>query len=305
MGAGVLPGDFTDDAAVDFEDFFLFADQFGTTPESPNWDPRFSLDGDAAVDFEDFFLFADYFGRSAGGPLSLTGDFGDAAAKPAPLAALLDLRILPQTDDRLEVVIGWQGEQSPRGYALALEFDPEQLEFHEFIAAAEPPPLLWVVDNRPGMLTVAAGLTAGQEKFHGADLGVLRFARLAPDAATLEPAGALVRFRDRTRHLVSPPRLSLAALPSTSNLYPPYPNPFNPEVALTLYLPQQTGTRLRVYDLLGRPVRTLAKGQFPQGFHTFSWQGRDQQGRPVGAGLYLVELWTGDRRQVRKLLLLK
>ena len=64
VGVGLL-GDFDGDGDVDFDDFFLFADQFGTTPDSPNWDSDFSLDGDDDVDFDDFFIFADNFGATA------------------------------------------------------------------------------------------------------------------------------------------------------------------------------------------------------------------------------------------------
>jgi hypothetical protein len=51
-----LAGDFNSDGAVDFSDFFLFADAFGGT------DPAFDLNGDGGVDFSDFFAFADAFG---------------------------------------------------------------------------------------------------------------------------------------------------------------------------------------------------------------------------------------------------
>ena len=59
-----LLGDFDGDGDVDFDDFFLFADQFGTTPADDNWNPLYSLDGDDDVDFDDFFIFADNFGKT-------------------------------------------------------------------------------------------------------------------------------------------------------------------------------------------------------------------------------------------------
>ena len=51
--------DFDGSGVVDFGDFFLFADAFGST------DSRFDLDGSGVVDFGDFFLFADAFGQPA------------------------------------------------------------------------------------------------------------------------------------------------------------------------------------------------------------------------------------------------
>lgn len=54
-----------EDLLVDFNDFFLFADKFGTRQDGAGFDPRFDLDGDGEVGFNDFFIFADNFGRLA------------------------------------------------------------------------------------------------------------------------------------------------------------------------------------------------------------------------------------------------
>ena len=58
-------GLFNDDSVVDFDDFFLFADNFGTTFQQGVFDPLFDLDGNGSVNFDDFFIFADSFGREA------------------------------------------------------------------------------------------------------------------------------------------------------------------------------------------------------------------------------------------------
>ena len=50
-------------AAVDFDDFFLFADNFGTKEEDAGFDPLFDIVSDGSVDFNDFFRFADDFGK--------------------------------------------------------------------------------------------------------------------------------------------------------------------------------------------------------------------------------------------------
>jgi len=58
-------GDFDGDGLVEFSDFFMFADAFGTE------NPAFDLDGSGMVDFADFFLFADAFGGPLGKLLEL------------------------------------------------------------------------------------------------------------------------------------------------------------------------------------------------------------------------------------------
>ena len=65
-GGSELPGDFTGDGTVDFEDFLQFAVHFGRKRADPGYDSRFDLDGDGRVGFEDFLRFVPSFGRSLG-----------------------------------------------------------------------------------------------------------------------------------------------------------------------------------------------------------------------------------------------
>ena len=62
-----VQGLFGSDLKVEFDDFFLFADQFGRRQGQANFDPTFDLDQDGEVGFGDFFIFADNFGRQAVG----------------------------------------------------------------------------------------------------------------------------------------------------------------------------------------------------------------------------------------------
>ena len=48
---------------VDFDDFFLFADHFGTEQGQPGYDARFDIVANGRIDFGDFFRFADDFGK--------------------------------------------------------------------------------------------------------------------------------------------------------------------------------------------------------------------------------------------------
>jgi M6 family metalloprotease-like protein len=85
-----------------------------------------------------------------------------------------------------------------------------------------------------------------------------------------------------------------------------YPNPFNPTT--TIEFTRQGGpahVRLVVFNLLGRQVRQLADGVFEAGVHRFTWDGRDQSGRPVGSGVYLYRLESAGLSESRKMLLLK
>ncbi len=61
---------------------------------------------------------------------------------------------------------------------------------------------------------------------------------------------------------------------------------------------------LAVYDASGRRVRTLAAGEWPAGEQSVRWDGRDESGDRVGAGLYFVRLQAGGRVLQRRIALL-
>jgi hypothetical protein len=95
----------------------------------------------------------------------------------------------------------------------------------------------------------------------------------------------------------------IAALPTVPAFAPPAPNPARGTVRLALDLPADARVSLTLYDVAGRRVRMLVDGAMPAGSHAVTWDGRDDGGRVVGAGIYLARArWTGfaqERRLVR------
>ncbi|HYM82422.1 MAG TPA: metallophosphoesterase [Candidatus Limnocylindria bacterium] len=81
------------------------------------------------------------------------------------------------------------------------------------------------------------------------------------------------------------------------------PNPFALETRISFRLSAPGPARLQVLDALGRRVRTLAEGPRTAGRHDLTWDGRDDRGEPLGAGVYfaVLETPTGTwaRRMVR------
>jgi len=80
-------------------------------------------------------------------------------------------------------------------------------------------------------------------------------------------------------------------LPNGYTLMQNYPNPFNPATKLRYVLPEAAGVTIRVYDILGREVRTLRDGDhlWPGTFFVI-WDGRDNDGIPVASGVYVARL---------------
>jgi predicted outer membrane repeat protein len=95
-------------------------------------------------------------------------------------------------------------------------------------------------------------------------------------------------------------------LPRQFALQPCYPNPFNPTTTIAYDLPRPADVSLKIFDLAGRLVRVLVdEPAVAAGRHTVEWNGRDDRGRSVAAGVYLARLKAGDFSQVRRMALVK
>jgi hypothetical protein len=84
-------------------------------------------------------------------------------------------------------------------------------------------------------------------------------------------------------------------------LQPAWPNPARNAATLRYVLPRTTRIALEVIDLSGRRVRTLAGGMQAAGVHDARWDGRDDAGRSVGAGVYFVRLSAEGFRATRRI----
>lgn len=94
-------------------------------------------------------------------------------------------------------------------------------------------------------------------------------------------------------------------LPRTFALEQNHPNPFNPVTAIGYELPFEAAVELTIFDIQGRVVRTLVASSKTPGRHEVVWNGRDDTGRPVASGVYLYQLRAGEKRETRKMLLLR
>ena len=63
---GLAVGDFNHDGAVNFFDYFAFAEAFGKAADASGFDPGFDLNADGVIDLDDFFIFAEHFGETGG-----------------------------------------------------------------------------------------------------------------------------------------------------------------------------------------------------------------------------------------------
>jgi photosystem II stability/assembly factor-like uncharacterized protein len=97
-----------------------------------------------------------------------------------------------------------------------------------------------------------------------------------------------------------------AVLPlRTSTLDQNYPNPFNPLTNFGFHIAKSEFVSIKVYDLLGKEVKTLVEGELAPGSYSTSWDGGDAYGARVGSGVYLYRLRTPSFASTKAMVLVK
>ena len=84
------------------------------------------------------------------------------------------------------------------------------------------------------------------------------------------------------------------------SLYQNYPNPFNPVTTIKFSIPVESNVRLKVYNLTGEEIKTLAEGEMPAGIHQVEFDASN-----LASGIYIYKLTAGPYISVKKLMLMK
>jgi hypothetical protein len=260
---------------------------------------------DDQIDFEDLLLFAINF-SAVSAPL----------ASPAPVPAAEDELALELPTRSATAGAGEAGELEVRlhlrstgrvlGLSATLAWNPRVVEPIGTAAGA-------IVTGQGGVLfspgpgRVDVACLGARRGFAGeGELATLRFRVLAEG----DPGFALssVDARDAANRKVGialTTRSEDPAVPAITSLGRAAPNPFAAATTLAFALAHPGRVELAVFSVDGRRVRTLAIGPFAAGEHRATWDGRDDQGRVLSAGIYYAHLSVGRERFTRRLTLLR
>ncbi|MGD8395925.1 MAG: S8 family serine peptidase, partial [Candidatus Eiseniibacteriota bacterium] len=119
-----------------------------------------------------------------------------------------------------------------------------------------------------------------------------------PSGDAVYRVGYTVADGERLLRVLSDPRIPAAAPPRVT-VGAPAPSPFVERTTLTLALDRPATVAVAVYDVQGRLARRLTSRRLDTGVHPIVWDGRDAVGRPVPAGLYLLDV-SSDLGHVRR-----
>jgi phosphatidylserine/phosphatidylglycerophosphate/cardiolipin synthase-like enzyme len=89
-------------------------------------------------------------------------------------------------------------------------------------------------------------------------------------------------------------------IPVDYYLYQNYPNPFNPVTNIKVSIPYGQNIELKIYDMLGREVKTLYSGEAPAGIMTVQFHAEN-----LASGLYIYRLKADNFVAAKKLMILK
>ena len=95
-------------------------------------------------------------------------------------------------------------------------------------------------------------------------------------------------------------RQSTTDLPEHYNLFPAYPNPFNPTTTIDYELPITNYVEINIFNLLGQKIETLVSQRQPAGKYYVQWNASG-----YASGIYYYQLRSGNRILTRKMILLR
>lgn len=94
-------------------------------------------------------------------------------------------------------------------------------------------------------------------------------------------------------------------LPTENRLMQNYPNPFNGVTTIRFSLLRRSKVIIAVYDALSREIRTLSDEVRDAGSWAVTWDGKDQYGRGVSSGIYIVRIHIDTWVDTKKLLYIR
>jgi hypothetical protein len=254
---------------------------------------------DHKLSFADLILYAINFG---------TVSRPEGAPRPAAALAnalTIESPRLPSVGGTFDATVRMAGAGDVQGLSIPVGYDPDVVE---------------MLGVNAGELLSRQGRQATVMSTGPGDVDAV----LLGEGAGIAGEGELARVTFRVR-AAGDPALSLGTIvardvrnqdvnvsggtPATGSgrtaLRLAFPNPFERSTTVVFSLHASGPADVGVFDVAGRHVRTLLRGVQPAGEHMLSWDGRDDGGNRLGAGVYMLRLDAAGHSETRALRLVK
>jgi hypothetical protein len=97
----------------------------------------------------------------------------------------------------------------------------------------------------------------------------------------------------------------VSALPTEFALAQNYPNPFNPTTNIKYQLPVDGLVKIKIYDMLGREIKTLVNEDQKAGYYTIEWDATNNHGKKAATGVYFYQIEASNFKKTMKMMLMK
>jgi len=297
-------GDVTLDGVVNMSDFFALLFHLSGTVIITNPTALLNADfnEDGTVDINDLNAL---FAFINGGPVTMPYGSGKIV--------LANSTYNGTTSVKIPVVLN--NSHNVRSLDLTLTYDPAVINFQSFSKQL----------NIQGYSLIAFESSAGKTKFVFNSVDNIQNNFTAGELVLRFPTGSVpvgarinTSFQINGQQILAGPSLILNAggvltevnpninnLPTDYTLYQNYPNPFNPSTTIRYDLPKASYVSIKIFDILGKEVKSLVNGQNEAGSHSVQWNGDDNFGSKISSGVYLYMIKAGDFVSTRKMVIMK
>jgi hypothetical protein len=285
--------DWNSDGIVALGDLVLLGQQWGKTSSDATWVGAFDLNTDNQVGL---------------GDLVLLGQAWTVAGKVAKAA-------LPVTTD---VALGLEAsydEASSMYYVNINVSEADGFNGVGFTMSYDADALQLVKDGITGLgvasvtRTTEAGMIDVNSYFADSEFsGTITVAFQSKGQSTdlaFELVNASVSIDNVISSVSKLESVTVRALPTVYALSQNFPNPFNPTTTIEYSIPQAGNVDLVIYNLAGQKVRTLINEHQAASYNKVVWDGKNDMGESVGAGMYFYKLVSGNFNKIQKMTLIK
>jgi len=141
-------------------------------------------------------------------------------------------------------------------------------------------------NTQPGVYDILTALWYDKDNNNQINPGdFVVHSKLTQNALTISPTGIKVIGTE---------------IPESYNLYPNYPNPFNPSTQIRFDLPLSSFVKILIYNVLGKEVNTLVNEELKAGKYSVDWFAAN-----YSSGVYFYKLITIDFTETKKMILVK
>jgi len=258
---------------------------------------------DSCINFEDLLIFAENFW------------IDPEWKKPAPVEPPAEIDISApiasgEVGSDVEVKLLVDNANGVKGMRISLDFDRSQLQLLSITPGklvSDSRIFFWAASDEIEMSIAALGHEysiggsgeVASLKFRVLRGGPVSLTSRVLDIRDVKNQPVVCTFN---KGAVGP----TAGVPDQFALLQNYPNPFNPETYISFALPVASPVDLKVYNVAGQLVKSLADGeQMSAGLHMVRWDGTNNNGEKVASGIYFYKISAGDFQATKKMVVTK